>query len=198
MFNSEKINETILRLTKLPGITKKTAEKIIYWILESSEQEVNLLANSFKSLKHDILFCQMCTAPLFENHECSVCNDQTRENKLLIVESLQIMQKIEKAKFYKGKYFVFRKKLLSETIINKEMNLINELITYARTFDEVIFGISPNIDGEITKHVLRKFLEKKNLNLTELAVGLPIGSSVDYIDEITLKLSLENRKITPK
>lgn len=196
MFHSEKITDTLLKLTKLPGISKKTAERIIYWILESSEQDVNLLANSLKSLKYDVLYCKMCTAPLFNKQSCEICNSNDRENKLLIVESLQIMQKIEKAKFYKGKYFVFRKKLLSEYIIKKEQNLINELVEYSQNFDEIILGLSPNMDGEITKHVLKNFIEPVNQKITELAVGLPVGSSVDYIDELTLKLSLANRKKT--
>ncbi|AKF41418.1 recombinase RecR [Mycoplasmopsis canis] len=193
MFNSEKINDFIVKLTKLPGITKKTAEKIVYWVFDSEESEVNLLANAFKAIKHGISFCEMCTKPLFDNEPCDICGDNDRQNTLLIVESLQIMQKIEKAGFYKGKYFVFRKKLNSDYLIEKEKDLINRLSDYTKGFDEVIFGISPNIDGEITKFVLKKYIKNNNKNISELAVGLPVGSSVDYIDEITLKLSLENR-----
>lgn len=193
MFNSEKISEFISRLTKLPGITKKNAEKIVYWIFDSEESEVGLLANAFKAIKQGTRFCEMCTNPIFDGEECEICSDSSREKKLLIIESLQILNKIEKAGFYKGKYFVFRKQLKSEYIIEKEKDLIIKLANYAKEFDEVILGISPNIDGEFTKFVLKKYLNDESIKTSELAIGLPIGSSVDYIDEITLKLSLENR-----
>ncbi|UWV82316.1 toprim domain-containing protein [Mycoplasmopsis cynos] len=144
-------------------------------------------------MKENTTFCQMCTNPIFNDEECEICTDDSRENKLLVVESLQILNKIEKANFFKGKYFVFGKKLKSDYLIEKEIDLINKLSEYAKGFDEVILGISPNFDGEIIKYVLRKYLKNNAKKISELAIGLPIGSSVDYIDEITLKQSLINR-----
>ncbi|QKT05169.1 recombination protein RecR [Mycoplasma sp. OR1901] len=193
MFDSEIIEEFIKKVTKLPSISKKTAEKIVYWIFEQDYQTVGLLANSFKQIKEEIMLCEFCSRPK-EKNECSICGDINRENKLLIIESLQILEKFEKGNFYKGKYFVFNKKLNTQNDINNNSELIAKLIDHAKNFNEVILGISPNLEGEIVSAVLKGFLESHNINVTQIAIGVPIGASVDYIDQGTLNFSLKNRK----
>ncbi|MBU4693138.1 recombination protein RecR [Mycoplasma sp. CSL7491-lung] len=193
MFDSEIIEEFIKKITKLPNISKKTAEKIVYWIFEQDYQTVGLLANSFKIIKEKIILCEFCFRPK-EEAECIICNDPNRENTLLVIENLQILDKIEKGEFYKGKYFVFNKKLNTQNEINENSDLIAKLINHSKNFNEVILGISPNLEGEIVSTVLKGFLESNNINVTQIAIGIPIGASVDYIDQGTLNFSLKNRK----
>ncbi|MCU4706668.1 recombination protein RecR [Mycoplasma sp. CSL7503-lung] len=193
MFDSEIIEEFIKKITKLPNISKKTAEKIVYWIFEQDYQTVGLLANSFKIVKEKISLCEFCSRPK-DGLECSICNDSDRENTLLVIENLQILDKIEKGEFYKGKYFVFNKKLNTQNEINENSDLIAKLIEHSKNFNEVILGISPNLEGEIVSTVLKGFLESNNINVTQIAIGIPIGASVDYIDQGTLNFSLKNRK----
>ncbi|MBN4083708.1 recombination protein RecR [Mycoplasma sp. CSL10137] len=193
MFDSEIIEEFIKKITKLPNISKKTAEKIVYWIFEQDYQTVGLLANSFKIIKEKIILCEFCSRPK-EEAECIICNDPNRENTLLVIENLQILDKIEKGEFYKGKYFVFNKKLNTQNEINENSDLIAKLINHSKNFNEVILGISPNLEGEIVSTVLKGFLESNNINVTQIAIGIPIGASVDYIDQGTLNFSLKNRK----
>ncbi|RIV16704.1 toprim domain-containing protein [Mycoplasmopsis gallopavonis] len=192
MFNSKTIEEFIEKARKVPGISRKQAEKIVFWILNSSEEEVFSLASSIRKVKDKITFCPTCGNAI-DQGACPICSENDRDNILLVVENVAIIEKIEKAKFYYGKYFVFKDLIKNEQDIQKAQIQITNLINYAKNFEEVILGISPNIHGEITNNILKKKLQDHNIKVSQLAIGLPIGSSVDYIDDITLKLSLVNR-----
>ncbi|WP_027121353.1 toprim domain-containing protein [Mycoplasma leonicaptivi] len=194
MFNSDKINELISNLTKIPGFSKKSAEKFIYWILETPSLDVNLLVNKIKGIKSLSVICEFCNRTFIEEN-CDICFDDTRENKLLVLENMQNLNKIEKASFFRGKYFIFPYKLDDEKNLNEAQEYIDKLKNYSQNFDEVILGISPNLSGEITKNILKKELLKKGVNnISEFAIGVPVGASIDYLDEITLNFSLKNRK----
>ncbi|WP_426461316.1 toprim domain-containing protein [Mycoplasma hafezii] len=193
MFNSPTIEEFIQKVRKIPGISKKQAEKIVLWILNNSEQDVFLLANDFKRVKENIQFCEICGNAKEKNQECDICSETDRDNILLVVENVGIIEKIEKAKFYYGKYFVFKNLIKKEEDLPKIQEDIQRLIEHAKDFDEVILAISPTLDGEITNAILKKKLRDRNIKVSQLAIGLPLGSSVDYIDENTLRLSITNR-----
>ncbi|VEU58622.1 toprim domain-containing protein [Mycoplasmopsis gallinacea] len=193
MFNSPTIEEFIEKLKKIPGISKKQAEKIVFWVLNSNEEDVNSVSNYFKKVKERISFCQFCLNAK-EDDLCYICNDQDRKNTLMIVESQLVIQKIENARFYNGKYFVFEKLLKEENDTQKVMQIISKLKTYCQSFDEVILAISPTLQGEITNALIKKELEPLNIKVSQLAIGVPIGASVDYMDEFTLKFALEHRQ----
>ncbi|WP_036453007.1 toprim domain-containing protein [Mycoplasma buteonis] len=193
MFNSKIIQEFIDRFKKVPGISKKQAEKMVLWILNNPEHDVFLLANDIKKIKEKITFCEICGNAKELDSNCEICENNQRDNVLLIVENVGIIEKIERAKFYYGKYFVFKNLIKNEKDIIKIKDQIDTLVEYAEKFDEVILAISPTYEGEITKQILKKYLISKNISVSQLAIGLPLGSSVDYIDEITLKMSMINR-----
>ncbi|QNM93627.1 recombination protein RecR [Mycoplasma sp. Pen4] len=193
MLDNKNILEFVVKAKQIPGISKKQAEKIVYWILATEEDTVNDFANSIKKIKEHTDFCSICTNITYKG-VCNVCSDLERENTLLIVESLQNLQKIEKAGFYKGKYYVFPHLVENITDIKKHSQEFDKLLNYSKTFDEVILGISPTLKGEITNEIIKKELQSCNVKVSQLAIGLPLGSSVDYIDEITLRFALKNRQ----
>ncbi|MEA4205906.1 toprim domain-containing protein [Mycoplasma sp. 1199] len=193
MFNTEQINKFLEVIRQIPGISKKQAEKIVYWILEAEKEQVQQVAQAFIDVKEKTTFCPICSQ-VIENNYCSICDNSSRDNTLLIVENRQVMQKIEDANIYNGKYYVFSHLIINEYEEQKYQKEIQKLLDYAQKFDEIILGISPSIKGEVTNEFLKEKLTKQNLKVTRLAIGLPVGSSVDYIDAITLKFSLINRQ----
>ncbi|VEU76191.1 toprim domain-containing protein [Mycoplasmopsis columboralis] len=193
MFDSDSIQKFIEEIRKLPNISKKQAEKIVLWVLNNDEQTVGILANSFKRLKERIRFCNLCQSPS-EIDYCKYCDNSNRENQLLIVENFAIIDKIEQAGFYKGKYYTFKNLLKNESNVDATLFEINNLKEYAKTFDEIILGISPTLTGEMTNVLIKKELTKLGLNVSQLAIGVPVGASMDYIDELTLKFSLMHRQ----
>ncbi|UUM19717.1 MULTISPECIES: toprim domain-containing protein [unclassified Mycoplasma] len=193
MFFSDSISKFIEEIRKLPNISKKQAEKIVLWVLQSPDSDVLRVANSFKRLKEKVHFCNFCQSPS-EIEYCKYCDNAQRENKLLLVENFTIIDKIENAGFYKGKYYTFKNILKKESDVDKTMFEINSLKEYAQSFDEVILGISPTLHGEMTNVLIKKELSKIGINVSQLAIGVPIGASMDYIDEMTLKFSLIHRQ----
>ncbi|WLP85716.1 toprim domain-containing protein [Mycoplasma seminis] len=193
MFYTDKINDFIVKSKKIPGISKKQAEKMIYWILESSSEEVNEFSTLITEIKQQTQFCPICSNIMQEN-KCNICHDENRDNILMIVENLQTIQKIETAGFYKGKYYILPFMIEKETDVMKYQKELDDLIKYSRSFNETILAISPTLKGEITNQILKIELSNANVNVTRLAIGIPLGSSLDYMDEITLKFSLNNRR----
>ncbi|QGZ97896.1 recombination protein RecR [Mycoplasma sp. NEAQ87857] len=193
MLDTFSINDFIDRIKKIPGISKKQAEKMVYWILNTEQQEVFLLSNAFKKVKENVTFCLVCGNAV-ELSNCNICNDESRLNTLLIVENVAIIDKIEKANIYKGKYYVFKHYLSDASSLTKYQNEIDKLINHAKQFSEIILGISPDLKGEMTNILLKNKLEAVGLKTSQLAIGIPLGASLDYIDPLTLKFSLSNRQ----
>ncbi|WP_406614012.1 toprim domain-containing protein [Mycoplasma corogypsi] len=193
MFDLPTISEFIERIKKIPGISKKQAEKIVLWILASEELDVNVLANLFKRIKTQISFCEICGFSI-ENGKCSICHNDERDNVLLVVENLAALQKIENGGYYFGKYFIFNTLIKNDIDLKKAENNLSKLEKYAKSFDEIILAISPTLEGEMTNNIIKSRLSYLNLKVSSLAIGIPIGAQVDYIDDITLKMSLSNRK----
>ncbi|MHA3845625.1 toprim domain-containing protein [Mycoplasma sp. VS276A1] len=193
MFYTDDINAFIVKAKKIPGISKKQAEKIVYWILESEQDDVYELCKLIQDIKIETKFCPICSSLMHED-KCTICDDEGRDNSLLIIESLQAMQKIEDAGFYKGKYYILPFLIEKEKDVIKYQKEIKDFLAYARGFNEIILAISPTLKGEITSQILKIELGKENLNVTKLAIGVPLGASLDYMDEVTIKFALNNRQ----
>lgn len=186
------IEEAIEKIKKIDNLTTKQAEKIVNWIIETDEKHVLEVSNSFMELKRKIKYCSLCGYQT-EEQKCSICVDSSRSNVLFIVENSKVINKMEKANIYDGKYFIFNNVISDEKSLDESNELIEKLIFYAKDFEEVIIGISPTLGGELTSQILKKYLRENNIKVSQLAIGLPVGASVDYIDTITLEQSIRNR-----
>ena len=183
-------------LKKLPGVGSKSAERMAYQILNMDEEDISKLATSLLDSKEKLTRCKKCGC-MSEGDECEICKDTTRDTKTLcIVQSTKDVYALEKVKNYNGVYHVLNGVIsASMGITPSDLNL-NELVNKIEKEEikEVILATNPNIEGETTALYIAKLLENKNLEVTRLAYGLPVGASLDYADEYTLIKSLQGRR----
>lgn len=179
---------------KLPGVGNKTAQRYAFALLDLSQDEIDDCIKAYQGLK-SIKRCEVCGF-LSDDNICPICKDDTREkNTIMVVGYPQDLMAIEKTNTYKGMYHVLNGLLSSskgvfpeDLNIDKLLNRINENIK------EVIIATSPTMDGEMTALYLDKILKEKNVLVTRLAHGLPMGANLDYADELTLIKAMSNRK----
>ena len=183
-------------LNKLPGVGSKSAERMAYQILNIDDEDISKLAESLLEIKSKLTKCKKCGC-MAEDELCEICKDESRDiQTLCIVQSSKDVYALEKAKNYNGVYHVLNGVISASLgITPKDLNL-NELINRIEKDDinEVILATNPNIEGETTALYIAKLLEGKNVVVTRLAYGLPVGASLDYADEFTLIKAMQGRR----
>ena len=188
----ESLSDLIVQFSKLPGIGKKTAERLAIFILKTQEDKVIPFSEALLSVKnkidiHDICHCFM------EDDNCVICNDTTRNTKLLcIIKEPTDIFVIEKTGF-DGLYHVLGGLISPLDGIDSTMLNFNSLLNRLSSIDEIIIGLEPSSEADATSSYLLNILDKIDIKISRLARGMPVGSSFDYIDEITLTHSLEDR-----
>lgn len=183
-------------LKKLPGVGSKSAERMAYQILNMDDEDISKLATSLLDSKEKLTRCKKCGC-MSEGDECEICKDNTRDTKTLcVVQSTKDVYALEKVKNYNGVYHVLNGVISpSLGVTPNDLNL-NKLVDRIINDEikEVILATNPNIEGETTALYIAKLLENKNVEVTRLAYGLPVGASLDYADEYTLIKSLQGRR----
>lgn len=185
------LEKLISELSKLPTITKKSAEKIAFYLLESNQNEIKILLDSIESVRFEIKKCKEC-GHICESDICSICSDMSRSKKLVIVEKSQDVFMFEKLKDFKYYYHVLGGLInLNNPEKSKDLLFTSTLKDRAKKYNEIIIALSPNLDGIVTSNYIKSFFD--GMKVTQLAQGIPIGAALEYVDDLTLKLSLENR-----
>ena len=183
-------------LKKLPGVGSKSAERMAYQILNMDDEDISKLATSLLDSKEKLTRCKKCGC-MSEGDECEICKDATRDTKTLcVVQSTKDVYALEKVKKYNGVYHVLNGVISpSLGVTPNDLNL-NKLVDRIVNDEikEVILATNPNIEGETTALYIAKLLENKDVEVTRLAYGLPVGASLDYADEYTLIKSLQGRR----
>ncbi len=192
--------KTILNLIesfkKFPGIGEKTAERMALSTLEMDEENLNLFSKSLKDIKTKIKKCAKCGS-LTENEECEICKDKNRDHSIMcVVEECKNVILFEKIGSFKGVYHVLGGLISPLEGINPEDIRIKELIKRIETekIKEVILAIKPSVEGETTALYIRKMLEGKDVTVSKIAHGIPMGAEIDYIDPLTLEMAIEDRR----
>lgn len=178
---------------KLPGVGNKTAQRYAFSLLEKNNDEINEIVQSVLDIKN-IKRCKTCGF-LTDEDECLICKDSSRDKStIMVVAYPQDVVAIEKTESYKGLYHVLNG-LISSTkgIYPEDINIEKLLGRINSSIKEVIVATSPTLDGEMTALYLDKVLKEKDVLVTRLAHGLPMGSSLDYADDLTLIKALDNR-----
>lgn len=188
------IQNLIEKLSSLPSVGPKTAERYVFYLLRQSDETLENLASSIKELKTKTTICSSCQA-ITENTPCSICQDNNRSQDILcVVENTQDLLTIEATKQYSGKYFVLGG--LINTINDVKPEDLNIAKLAKRIKDdkikEIILALNFTLEGETTSLYLNKIL-KDHLKITHLAKGLPAGSDLEYADETTLASALKYR-----
>ena len=190
---------TLDRLVKcfaaFPGIGYKTAVRLAFHVLSMSEDEVKDLADAMTSAKKNIKYCPCCQN-ISENGLCPVCADPSRDRSTVcVVEDERAVIAIEKVKEYKGLYHVLHGVISPMDGIGADQLKIKELVARVAEGEltEVIIATNPNVEGEATAMYISKLLKPFGVKVSRLAYGIPVGSELEYADEVTLYRAIEGR-----
>lgn len=180
---------------KLPGVGQKTAERYAFEFLKWDQEEIDEFLKACSLAKKNLHTCKIC-GNLAEDELCEVCKDNTRDTSTIcVVEQVQDLIAMEKTHEYKGVYHVLNGVISpSKGILPDDINIDSLIKRCDDTISEVIIATNPTVEGETTALYLSKLLEKKNIQATRIAHGLPMGAHLDYADEMTLIKAMENRK----
>lgn len=184
------------QLAKLPGVGKKSAERMAYGLLDFSDEELKEIGSAISSLKEKIHFCPIC-GMISDIDGCYICDDSTREHSSLMVVSYpKDVISLEKSGAFNGLYHVLNGELSLSRGMDIERLNIDPLLSRIEKGEikEVILATNPTLDGETTSMYLAKLLEKYQINVTRLAYGLQMGGNLDYVDPLTLSKALEGRR----
>ena len=191
------IENLLERLTKLPGIGRRSAERIIFWLLSEPSENVHALANGMVQLKEGMRFCKACNN-LSEQELCLVCTDSNRDRRTVcVVESPKDLLAIERTGSYRGLYFVLLGNISPAEGRGPDDLHINKLISRikAEGIAEVVLATDPDAEGEMTALYLSRELKPLGVKVSRIGLGIPMGSAVEYVDMSTLTMSLNSRRV---
>ena len=191
----ESVNQLIRELSRLPGIGQKTAQRLTFHILKSDQNDVERLARSLMDIKEKTGSCTICGA-ITETDPCGICSDSKRDDYLIcIVEDAQDIYAFEKTNSFRGKYHVLGGVISPLDGIGPDDLNLEKLYDRIEPGTEIVLATNPSVEGDTTALYLAKVLTKKKVKITRLARGIPVGSEIEYMDEITLIRAMEGRTI---
>ena len=193
---TESIEKLIDRLIKLPGIGRRSAERIVGYILDASSDEIKNLAEAISKVKENVRFCRICNN-LSEQELCKICRDSRRRKDIIcIVENPSDVTAIEKAGGFDGVYQVLLGSIAPLEGKGPADLKINGLIERIKqdNVKEVIIATDSDTEGEATALYLTKLIKPSGVALTRIGVGIPMGSNLEYADSATLSKALESRR----
>ena len=185
----------IEELSKLPGIGKKTAQRLAIFLLKSEDPQVDNLIYAIKDLKLKLRFCERCFN-LSEEELCNICQSEKRDKSVIcVVEEASDVMAIEKTHEYKGLYHVLGGVLSPLSGVSPDSLHIKELLKRFETeeFKEVILALNPDTEGETTSLYLAKLMKPFGITITRIARGLPIGGDLEFADDATIGRAILNR-----
>ena len=190
------IEELTESFASLPGVGHKSAEKMAYSVLNMDEDQVSQFAESLLKVKKSIHKCPCC-GMLTEKDLCEICSDENRDKQsLIVVSEPRDVIAFEKIGTFKGRYHVLGGVLSAIRGVGVDDLTIDSLLTKVDTDNvkEIILATNPTTEGETTALYIAKLLENKDVNVSRLAYGLPMGGHLEYADSLTLEKALEGRK----
>lgn len=193
-FFSESIQRAIEELSKLPGIGKKSAQRLVFFLLKLPKTEVISLTQSLIDIKDKASFCSICFN-ITENDPCPICSSNNRDRSIIcVVEEANDVIALEKTGEFRGLYHVLGGSLSPLDGIGPDDLKIKELIKrLTDEVKEVVMATNPNTEGEATAIYLHKLIRPLGIKITRIARGIPVGTDLEYADEITLTRAIEGR-----
>lgn len=193
---TQSVSNLIEEFTKLPGIGKKSAERLTYHILRVHASEALALAEAIRDVKENVRYCRVC-CNLAEQEECSICRDATRQRDMLcVVEQPRDLVSLERSGKYRGLYHVLLGRISPLEGIEAEQLTIDALVKRVRegSFTEVIMATNPNTEGDGTALYISNLLADLPVRITRLARGITPGSVLEFANEDILSDALEYRQ----
>lgn len=194
VYTSDSIEKLVEEFAQLPGIGRKTAQRLAMHVLKMPKDEVSIFAHALTDVKEKVKYCSVCFN-FTDNDPCAICENQKRNRKIIcVVEEPNDVIALEKTHEFRGLYHVLGGALSPLDGIGPEDLKVKELLSRLNEdIDEIILALNPNVEGETTTLYLSKLLKPLNLKVTRIARGLPIGSDLEFADEATLTRALEGR-----
>lgn len=194
---AEPLSRLINELNKLPGIGRKTAQRLAFHILRTRDEDATALADAIRELKEHLSLCSICNN-ITEIDPCGFCTNPSRNQRIIcVVEEPSNIGSIEKTKRYLGVYHVLHGALSPLNGIGPEQLRIDGLLERAQLghTDEIILATNPTTEGEATATYLAEKLRSVSVRITRIATGIPAGADIEYADEVTMARAMEGRHL---
>jgi recombination protein RecR len=192
----EPLTQLITELQRLPGIGAKSAQRLAFHLLKSPREDVDRLSVALREMKERVAHCSICSN-ITDTDPCAFCtNPDRRQNIICVVEDPQNVTAVEKTREFKGVYHVLMGALSPLQGVGPDDLKIKSLLARVDRggVEEVILATNPNVEGEATAIYLARLLKPLGVRVTRIAMGVPIGSDLEYADEVTLHKALEGRR----
>ncbi len=181
---------------KLPGIGEKNAERMALSVMNFKDEDADNFAEALKNVKKNLHKCSIC-GHLTENEICSICSDDARNHNIIcVIEDYKSVFSFEKVGNYHGVYHVLNGLISPADNIGPDNINLSSLVNRVEKLDnpELILALKSTVEGETTTLYIKKIFENKNVMISRLSYGIPMGAEIDYLDIITLDKALEDRK----
>lgn len=192
----EALQKLAEQFARLPGIGRKSAMRLAFSILELSDEEAQGFANTILEAKEKVHLCPVCQS-LTDKEVCSVCGDLSRDRStIMVLEDTKAVLSMEKVREYRGLYHVLHGVISPMNGVTPDKLKIKELLSRIADDEvkEIIIATNPTVEGEATAMYLSKLLKPFEIKITRLAYGIPVGSDLEYADEVTLYRAIEGRR----
>jgi recombination protein RecR len=193
---AEPMARLIEELKKLPGVGSKTAQRFAFHLLRASDDDAALLAAAIHDVKASLRLCSICNN-ITDVDPCTYCSNATRNQRLVcVVEEPTNIAAVEKTRHYNGVYHVLHGALSPLHGIGPDQLRISNLTrrVEAGDVDELILATNPTIEGEATATYLSRLFKSSTVKVTRIATGIPVGSDIEYADEVTMQKAIEGRR----
>lgn len=194
-FSSDLIEEAVHQFSKLPGIGKKTALRLVLHVLKQDVMHAQQLSSAIVNMRERIMYCEICFN-VSDQSTCNICNNPSRnKNIICIVENIRDVMALEATQHYTGTYHVLGGLISPLDGIGPDSIHIPQLIQRIETHqpDEIVFALSPTIEGDTTSFYISKKIAHLPVKITAISRGIAFGGELEYADELTLARSLMNR-----
>lgn len=196
MPHPDSLARLIEHLQKLPGIGPKSAQRLAFHLLKTPREDVDRLTDAIRDVKELVTYCSICSN-ITDTDPCLYCSNPDRDHRVIcVVEDPQNVTAVEKTRDFKGVYHVLMGVLSPLQGVGPDELRIKSLLSRVGTgeVEEIILATNPNVEGEATAIYLAKLLKPLGVRVTRIAMGLPVGSDLEYADEITMHKAMEGRR----
>jgi len=196
MARPDPLTKLIEQLQRLPGVGAKSAQRLAYHVLKTPREDVDRLADAMREVKDRVTYCSACSN-ITDVDPCFFCTDPDRDHRIIcVVEEPENVNGIEKTRDFKGVYHVLMGALSPLHGVGPDDLKIKNLLMRVSNggVEEVILATNPNVEGEATAIYLAKLLKPMGIRVTRIAMGVPVGSDLEYADEVTMHMAMEGRR----
>ena len=190
------LTRLIEQLQKLPGIGAKSAQRLAFYVLKNPREDAERLIEAIRDVKDRVTYCSNCNN-ITDADPCAFCTSATRDQRVIcVVEEPQNVSVVEKTREFRGVYHVLMGALSPLQGVGPDDLKIKGLLTRVGTggVDEVILATNPTVEGEATALYLARLLKPLGVRVTRIAMGIPVGSDLEYADEVTMTRAMEGRR----